>query len=106
MILDPSAHFGVRVCNEPLPRAGSWTSSTALLVHSSLNGDRPVLTGGFPFLSYSRFLDGIITIKQQSVSIVFIGDCQQGPPTMRYSKLFRPHNNDPHKYTRTTVLHL
>ncbi|KRY15509.1 Serine/threonine-protein kinase RIO3, partial [Trichinella patagoniensis] len=36
------------------------------LGHSSLNGDGPVLTGGFPFLSDSRFPDGIITIKQQS----------------------------------------
>ncbi|KRX42822.1 hypothetical protein T05_13221, partial [Trichinella murrelli] len=33
-------------CNEPLPQADSFTSSTALLAHSSLIGDRPVLTGG------------------------------------------------------------
>ncbi|KRX51050.1 hypothetical protein T05_5481 [Trichinella murrelli] len=52
---------------EPLPRAGSFTSSIALLVHSSLNGDGPVLTGGFPFLSDLRFPGGIIIIKQQSV---------------------------------------
>ncbi|KRX72418.1 hypothetical protein T06_12542 [Trichinella sp. T6] len=51
---------------EPLPRAGSFTSSIALLVHSSLNSDGPVLTGGFPFLSDLRFPGGIIIIKQQS----------------------------------------
>ncbi|KRZ96222.1 hypothetical protein T08_546 [Trichinella sp. T8] len=63
-LLPPGATDKYR--NEPLPRAGSFTSSTALLAHSSLNGDGPVLTGGFPFLSDLRFPDSIITIKQQS----------------------------------------
>ncbi|KRZ59560.1 hypothetical protein T02_8797, partial [Trichinella nativa] len=71
-LLPPGATDKYR--NEPLPRAGSFTSSTALFAHSSLNGDGPVLTGGFPFLSDSRFPYSIITIKQQSVSIVFIGN--------------------------------
>ncbi|KRY24025.1 hypothetical protein T12_3583 [Trichinella patagoniensis] len=87
-LLPPGATDKYR--NEPLPQAGSFTSSTALLAHSSLNGGGPVLTGGFPFLSDSRFPDSIITIQQQSVSIVFIGNCEQGPPTMRYNKLLRP----------------
>ncbi|KRZ13087.1 hypothetical protein T11_6971 [Trichinella zimbabwensis] len=59
-------------CNGPLPRAGSSASSTRLLARPSLFGDGPVLTGAFPFLSVSRFPDGIATIKQQTMSIYFI----------------------------------
>ncbi|KRZ16943.1 hypothetical protein T11_17752 [Trichinella zimbabwensis] len=43
-----------------------------LLARPSLFGDGPVLTGAFPFLSVSRFPDGIATIKQQTMSIYFI----------------------------------
>ncbi|KRY07389.1 hypothetical protein T12_12561 [Trichinella patagoniensis] len=46
------------------------------------------------FLYDSGFPDGNSAIKQQSVSIVFIGNCEQGPSKMRYSKLLRPHNNE------------
>ncbi|KRY15250.1 hypothetical protein T12_12885 [Trichinella patagoniensis] len=59
-------------CNGPLPRAGSSASSTRLLARPSLFGDGPVLTGVFPFLSVSRFPDGIATIKQQTTTIHFI----------------------------------
>ncbi|KRX74631.1 hypothetical protein T06_706, partial [Trichinella sp. T6] len=59
-------------CNGPLPRVGSSASSTRLLARQSLFGDGPVLTGVFPFFSASRFLDGIATIKQQTMSIHFI----------------------------------
>ncbi|XP_003375976.1 secretin receptor [Trichinella spiralis] len=58
--------------NEPLPRAGSFTSSTALLAHSSLNGDGR-----------------------------FIGNCERGPPTRRYRKLLRPTQQQPHTCTHT-----
>ncbi|KRZ97916.1 hypothetical protein T08_4528 [Trichinella sp. T8] len=59
-------------CNGPLPRAGSFASSTGLLTRPSLFGDGPVLTGAFPFRSVSRFPDGIATTKQQAISIYFI----------------------------------
>ncbi|XP_003372160.1 hypothetical protein Tsp_11189 [Trichinella spiralis] len=60
------------LCNEPLRRACSSASSTVLLVHPSLFGDGPVLTGAFPFFSVWRFPDGIATIKRQTMSIYFI----------------------------------
>ncbi|KRZ86104.1 hypothetical protein T08_7969 [Trichinella sp. T8] len=81
-------------CNEPLPRTSSFTSSTVLLACSSLFGDGPVLTGGFLFLSVSRFPDCIVAIKQQAVSIFFIGNREQEPTTIRYRRLLRQHNND------------
>ncbi|KRY69965.1 hypothetical protein T4A_13663 [Trichinella pseudospiralis] len=55
-------------CNEPLPRAGSSVSSARLLARPSLFGDEPVLAAAFPFLSASRFNDGIATTKQQTMS--------------------------------------
>ncbi|KRX21890.1 hypothetical protein T07_5743 [Trichinella nelsoni] len=91
---------------EPLPRAGTFTSSNVLLARSSLFGDGPVLTGGFPFLSDSRFPDGIVAIKQKVVRIFFIGNREREPTTMCYRKLLRQHNDDSHTYVRTTVLHL
>ncbi|KRY48104.1 hypothetical protein T03_10461 [Trichinella britovi] len=84
-------NFEGKHCNEPLPGVGSFISSTALLAHSSLNGEGPVS----------------IAIKQQSVSIVFIGNCEHGPSKMRYSKLLRPHNNERahvHPYYCTELL--
>ncbi|KRY74815.1 hypothetical protein T4B_5421, partial [Trichinella pseudospiralis] len=55
-----------------LPRVGSSVSSARLLARPSLFGDGPVLAGAFPFLSASRFNDGIATTKQQTMSIYFI----------------------------------
>ncbi|KRX14005.1 hypothetical protein T07_12041, partial [Trichinella nelsoni] len=52
------------------------------LARSSLFGEGPVLTGGFP------------SIKQQAVNIFFIGNREQGPPTMCSSKLLRSHHID------------
>ncbi|KRX77102.1 hypothetical protein T06_15051 [Trichinella sp. T6] len=104
-LLPPGATDKYR--KEPLPRAGSFTSSTALFAPSSLNGDGPVLTSGFPFLSDSCFPYSIITIKQQSVRIVFTGNCEQGPATMRYSKILRPTQQyDAYVHPNTTVLYL
>ncbi|KRX57291.1 hypothetical protein T09_5456 [Trichinella sp. T9] len=60
-------------CNEPLLPAGSFASSIVLFARPSLFGDGPVLTGGFPFLSASRFPDGIVTIRQQAVSYFAYG---------------------------------
>ncbi|KRX76046.1 hypothetical protein T06_13459, partial [Trichinella sp. T6] len=82
-------------CNEPLPREGSFTSSTVLFACSSLFGDGPVLTSGFPFLSVSRFPDGIVTIKQQTVSTFFIGNREQEPTTCHH-KLLQQHNDSAH----------
>ncbi|KRZ48783.1 hypothetical protein T02_12689 [Trichinella nativa] len=65
-IISRSKVFVTGRCLEP--RA----SSTRLLARPSLFGDGPVLTGVFPFLSVSRFPDGIATIKQQTMSIYFI----------------------------------
>ncbi|KRY00960.1 hypothetical protein T4E_11248 [Trichinella pseudospiralis] len=61
-----------RKCNEPLPRAGWSVSSPRVLARPSLFGDEPVLAAAFPFLSASRFNDGIATTKQQTMSIYFI----------------------------------
>ncbi|KRX25804.1 hypothetical protein T07_8398 [Trichinella nelsoni] len=49
-----------------------------------------------PFLPASRFSDGIITIKRQIESIVFISNYEQGPSRMRHSKISKP--------TTTTLL--
>ncbi|KRY63990.1 hypothetical protein T4A_13195, partial [Trichinella pseudospiralis] len=64
-------HFAL-YCNEPLPRAGSSVSSARLLARPSSFGDGQVLAGAFPFISASRFNDGIATTKQQTMSIYFI----------------------------------
>ncbi|KRZ19758.1 hypothetical protein T4B_619 [Trichinella pseudospiralis] len=49
----------------PVPQAGSSVSSARLLAGPSLFGDGLVLAAAFPFLSASRFNDGIATTKQQ-----------------------------------------
>ncbi|KRX25725.1 hypothetical protein T07_516 [Trichinella nelsoni] len=92
--------------NEPLPRAGSFTSSHRAIGAFVAKRRRSGIDRRVSLFSDSRFPDSIITIKQQSVSIVFIGNCEQGPPTMRYSKLFRQTQQpDTYVHSRTTVLY-